>query len=426
MLFFALVYLVEGIGQSGGLIAQPLSYYLKQEHGWTPLQVTASLTILNLPWVIKPVYGLVSDFLPLFGYRRKAYLILANAAAVAAYGWIAQLAAPGQLIFALLLTAYAMAVSSTLCGAVLVENGQRFHRSDAFVNQQWLWFNIAAMASAFLGGQLVARLPPISALHAAAAIIAVAPLAVVVGTVLLLDEPRTPANLAEFKKALSGLRATFTVRDLWLIAAFLFLYYLNPGFGTPLYYHMTDNLKFSQDYIGILGAISSGGWIAGALLYRRFLKRLTSKALLNFSILLGTVTTAAYLLLTNEATAAADQFLQRHRRDDRVCRDLDPGRRLLPAAGGGVRLRRADVDHQFVGRAVRQHRRLFVRACVRQPSGAAGPRLRGVHRGGVRAGAVAAARAEAPGRTGARRPPRRLSAAQITRSSRNAAISAAP
>ena len=308
MLFFALVYLVEGIGQSGGLIAQPLSYYLKQEHGWTPLQVTASLTILNLPWVIKPVYGLVSDFLPLFGYRRKAYLILANAAAVAAYAWIAQLAAPGQLIFALLLTAYAMAVSSTLCGAVLVENGQRFHRSDAFVNQQWLWFNIAAMASAFLGGQLVARLPPISALHAAAAIIAVAPLTVVVGTVLLLDEPRTPANLAEFKKALSGLRATFTVRDLWLIAAFLFLYYLNPGFGAPLYYHMTDNLKFSQDYIGILGAISSGGWIAGALLYRRFLKRLTSKALLNFSILLGTVTTAAYLLLTNEATAAAVNF----------------------------------------------------------------------------------------------------------------------
>jgi len=308
MLFFALVYLVEGIGQSGGLIAQPLSYYLKQEHGWTPLQVTASLTILNLPWVIKPVYGLVSDFLPLFGYRRKAYLILANAAAVAAYAWIAQLAAPGQLIFALLLTAYAMAVSSTLCGAVLVENGQRFHRSDAFVNQQWLWFNIAAMASAFLGGQLVARLPPISALHAAAAIIAVAPLTVVVGTVLLLDEPRTPANLAEFKKTLSGLRATFTVRDLWLIAAFLFLYYLNPGFGAPLYYHMTDNLKFSQDYIGILGAISSGGWIAGALLYRRFLKRLTSKALLNFSILLGTVTTAAYLLLTNEATAAAVNF----------------------------------------------------------------------------------------------------------------------
>ena len=57
MLFFGLVYVVEGIGQTGGLIAQPLNYYLKQTFGWTPVQVTAYLTILNLPWIIKPIYG---------------------------------------------------------------------------------------------------------------------------------------------------------------------------------------------------------------------------------------------------------------------------------------------------------------------------------------------------------------------------------
>ena len=68
---------------------------------------------------------------------------------------------------------------------------------------------------------------------------------------------------------------------------FLFLYYLNPGFGLPLYYYMTDSLKFSQGYIGILGAINSTGWIVAALLYRRFLGGLTSKQLLNASILFG-------------------------------------------------------------------------------------------------------------------------------------------
>ena len=100
--------------------------------------------------------------------------------ATGAYCWVTQITGPSQLIFALLLTAYAMAVSSTLCGAILVENGQKFRASDAFVNQQWLWFNIAALASGFVGGQLVERLSPGAALHAAAAIIAVAPLAVVV------------------------------------------------------------------------------------------------------------------------------------------------------------------------------------------------------------------------------------------------------
>ncbi|MBV8090325.1 MAG: hypothetical protein JO139_12270, partial [Alphaproteobacteria bacterium] len=272
MLFFALVYVVEGLGQTGGLIAQPLNYYLKLVFGWTPVQVTAYLTILNLPWIIKPVYGIVSDFLPIFGYRRKTYLVLANAAAAVAYCWVTQITAPAQLIFVLLLTAYAMAISSTLCGAVLVENGQRSGASDAFVNQQWLWFNIAALLSGFLGGQLVERLSPATALHSAAAIIAVAPLAVVAAAWFLISEPKSHINLPEMKRTFNSLLAAFTLRELWVVGIFLFLYYLNPGFGTALYYHMTDDLKFSQEYIGILGSISSAGWIAGALLYRRLLK----------------------------------------------------------------------------------------------------------------------------------------------------------
>ena len=308
MLFFGLVYVVEGIGQTGGLIAQPLNYYLKQTFGWTPVQVTAYLTILNLPWIIKPIYGIVSDFLPLFGYRRKAYLVIANAAAAGACCWVTQITEPSELIFVLLLTAYAMAISSTLCGAILVENGQRLGASDAFVNQQWLWFNIAALASGFIGGQLVERLSPAAALHAAAAIIVVAPLAVVSTVWFLISEPRSRIDLPEMKKTFTSLLAAFTLRELWFVGAFLFLYYLSPGLGTPLYYHMTDDLKFSQEYIGILGSISSAGWIAGALLYRRFFKGITARTLLNLSILFGTLTTAAFLLLWDEAAAAVINF----------------------------------------------------------------------------------------------------------------------
>ena len=308
MVFFALVYVVEGIGQTGGLIAQPLSFFLKQTFGWTPVQVTAYLTVLNLPWIIKPVYGIVSDFLPIFGYRRKSYLVLANLAAAGAYCWVTQITTPSEIIFALLLTAYGMAISSTICGAILVENGQKFGASDAFVNQQWLWFNIAAMASAFIGGQLVGRLTPTGALHGAAAIVAVAPLAVVFAGWFLIREPTSRINLPEMRRTLASLWSAIRLRELWLIALFLFVYYLNPGLGTPLYYHMTDDLKFSQEYIGILGAISSAGWIVGAVFYRRFLKGITAKALLNLSIALGIAATAAFLLLWNEALAAAINF----------------------------------------------------------------------------------------------------------------------
>src|ERR1700722_11147318 len=308
LVFFALVYVVEGVGQIGGLISQPLTYYLKQALSWTPVQVTAFVTIFNLPWVIKPLYGLVSDFVPLFGYRRKSYLIAANILAITGYFWITRLTAASDLIIALSLTAYAMAISSTLCGAVLVENGQRLHESGKFVNQQWLWFNIAAMAAAVLGGELVQHLAPASALHTAAAVVGVAPFLVIFGALFLIDEKKTPVNVQGMKATLQGLAAAFKRRELLIVAAFIFLYYFSPGLATPLYYHMTDELKFSQAYIGILSSIVAAGWVVGALLYRRFFEDLSMKRLLNVSIALGTVTTLSYLLLSSEASAAIINF----------------------------------------------------------------------------------------------------------------------
>ena len=308
LLFFALVYVVEGLGQIGGLIAQPLNYYLKASQGWTPVQITGFITLFNLPWIIKPVYGLISDFVPLFGYRRKSYLLLVNAAAIIGFIWVTQLTAPGDLFFPLMVTAYTMAISSTLCGAVLVENGQRLHESGTFVNQQWLWFNIAAMAAAVLGGQLVEHLSPAGALHSAAAIVAVAPLVVIVGTLFLVPEKKVSVNIAGMKDTFEGLKASFRRRELWLITGFLFLYNFSPGLSTPLYFTMTDHLRFSQGYIGILNSISAAGWVVAALLYRRLFHDLTLKKLLNLSIALGTLTTAAFALLSNETSAAIIYF----------------------------------------------------------------------------------------------------------------------
>jgi MFS family permease len=308
LVFFALVYVVEGVGQVDGLIAQPLSFYLKEVHGWSALQVSAYLTIFNFPWIIKPIYGAFSDFVPLFGYRRKPYLLAANAVAAGAFFWVTQLTAPGELVWALELSAYAMAISSTVCGAVLVENGQRLGESGKFVNQQWLWFNAATMFASIAGGELAQRLPPTAALHTAAAIVAIAPLAVLVGTLFLIPDKKTPIDLPALRSTFASLVTAFRRRELWVVGLFLFLYYFNPGLNTPLYYYMTDGLKFSQGYIGILGSIGAAGWILGALLYRGLFENMSSKRLLNLSIALGTVTTAAFVFLAGETSAAILSF----------------------------------------------------------------------------------------------------------------------
>jgi MFS family permease len=309
MLFFAIVYTVEGFCQAKiGVVWQPLTHYLKETQGWDTLQIAASLAVLDVPWVVKPIYGVVSDFLPLFGYRRRSYLLVANAAAVLAFLWTTQLLAPGAIVAALLVTAVGMAVSSTVCGALLVENGQKHHASAAFINQQWLWFNIAVMVASLLGGELIELLSPAGALHAALGIAAIAPIAVTASSVALIDEQKLGVNLQELRRALRGFLDAFRSRTLWLVGAFLFLYYFSPGFGTPLYFHMTDTLHFSQGFIGLLSSASAAGWIAGGVVYRYLPPAMSTRKLLNWSILAGTASTLAYLGMVDAGTAIAVWF----------------------------------------------------------------------------------------------------------------------
>jgi MFS family permease len=309
MLFFAVVYTVEGFCQAKiGVVWQPLTHFLKERQGWDAVQIATSLAVLDVPWVVKPLYGMVSDFIPLFGYRRRSYLLLANVAVVAAFLWATQVLAPSAIIFALVLTAIALATASTVCGALLVENGQRLHASAAFINQQWLWFNVAVMAASLLGGELIEYLSPAGALHVALGIAAALPIAAI-ASIALVDEQRTGINTAEFRHALRGFLDTFRSGTLWLIAGFLFLYYFSPGFGTPLYFYQTDRLHFSQGFIGLLSSVSAGGWVAGGLIYRFWLRDMTTRTLLVMSIVGGTLATLAFLGMIDETTAIVVYFV---------------------------------------------------------------------------------------------------------------------
>jgi MFS family permease len=309
MWFFAIVYAVEGIGQArSGIMWQPLSHWLKESLHWTPVTISASVAIFDLPWVIKPLWGAISDFVPLFGYRRRPYLVLANIAAFIAFAWVATLDTATTMIPALTVTAFAMAISSTLCGALLVETGQKTNATGSFVNQQWLWFNIATMITSMLAGYLIEVLSPLGALHAAASIAAIAPFAII-GGVWLIHEPRAPIDLQALQERLAALLSALRNRDLWFVAGFLFLYYFAPGFGTPLYFQMSDRLGFSQGLIGELSSIGAGGWIVGGLLYRWRLQHLSRPALLRLSILGGVLSTLSYLLLSTPATAVAISFV---------------------------------------------------------------------------------------------------------------------
>ncbi len=81
-----LVYFVQG---AVGLARLATSFYLKDSLGLSPSQVAALMGVAMSPWILKPLYGLLSDTVPVAGYRRRPYLLLSGFWGVGlGWGWL--------------------------------------------------------------------------------------------------------------------------------------------------------------------------------------------------------------------------------------------------------------------------------------------------------------------------------------------------
>lgn len=71
---------VYGISQGlgGALYRVGTEYYMKDVQKVQPSEAQIYSGITSIPWIVKPLWGLLTDVLPISGYRRRPYFILAG------------------------------------------------------------------------------------------------------------------------------------------------------------------------------------------------------------------------------------------------------------------------------------------------------------------------------------------------------------
>ncbi|HEX6986798.1 MAG TPA: hypothetical protein VF170_15580, partial [Planctomycetaceae bacterium] len=155
-MLFGAMYFVQGIGEpTEGLVGQPVKSFLASR-GHDPAAVATFSALLGLPWAVKPLYGLLTDFVPLFGTRRRSYLLLATAATTA--GLLGLFAAfttdisRTSLLLALLIPSVGIAVSDVVIDAHMVEQGQKYGLTGRFQSVQWAAIYAAPILTAPIGG----------------------------------------------------------------------------------------------------------------------------------------------------------------------------------------------------------------------------------------------------------------------------------
>src|SRR5438552_407645 len=155
-MLFAVVYFSQGMYY---VFAQPLTLFLKETLGLSATQIATFGWITLLPWVIKPLYGFLSDSVPLFGYRRKSYFILSCAVAAVAGLLLAARATPTYWTLAVFVTAMAFGVAFTdvLTDAMMVESGKPLGLTGAFQSVQWAGISVATILVGLAGGYFAHR-----------------------------------------------------------------------------------------------------------------------------------------------------------------------------------------------------------------------------------------------------------------------------
>lgn len=304
-LFFAFAYLSHGISCAQfGIMAQPIQFFMMKGLELSAAAMSSYMALIMLPWMWKPLIGLVIDFLPIFGYRRKSYLVLSNIVAALAFAvMLFNNTHLPTMIGSLFVTALAMSISTVLLVGVAVEEGRKDGKTAHYFRIQEVFYYGANIVTAVCSGLICQHFLPDSAMKTAE-IIAIVPLVLMAGLSLkMIKEEKSQLDLSGVKSTAVSFREAARSPFLWVAAAFSFLWNFMPNFGVPLYVYESKVLEFSQASIGQLAAWNSVGMLMAALLHKRVMDKMSAKGQLVFTSIFLSASTLSYLGLRSVESA---------------------------------------------------------------------------------------------------------------------------
>ncbi|MCC3537731.1 MAG: folate/biopterin family MFS transporter [Microcoleus sp. PH2017_25_DOB_D_A] len=296
-----LIYFVQGIL---GLARLAVSFFLKDELGMTPAEVSAMLGVVAIPWIIKPLFGFMSDGLPIFGYRRRPYIVLSGLLGTAAWvGMATVVHTPLAATGAIALSSVSLAVSDVIADSLVVERARKETVSDAGSLQSLSWgaSAIGGLITAYLSGSLLQHFST----HTIFLITASFPLIVSTTAWLITEEKvNKRTDFETVKNQLKQLRQAVAEKTIWLPTAFLFLWQSTPSSDSAFFFFSTNELGFQPEFLGRVRLVTSIAALVGIWLFQRYLKAIPFRVIFGWSTVIASALGMTTLLLVTHANRA--------------------------------------------------------------------------------------------------------------------------
>ena len=313
------VYFVQG---ALGLSRLAVTFFYKDELHMSPAEMAAFGGITTLPWIIKPLYGFLSDGVPIFGYKRRSYLVLAGL--IGCLSWLALgtfIHDVPSAIAAVVIGSASVAISDVVADSLVVERSRDSpNSSETAGNLQsmcWATAAIGGILSAYFSGSLLEIVSP----RTIFTITALFPLLISAASFLIVEKPSIPPIrqkdsvgdliLPEVESfwtttvaQLETLRATFVNPRIYLPVLFIFCWQASPTPDSAMFFFATNDLGFQPEFLGRVRLASNLAALVGVIVYRTWLKNVPVKKVILWASLLSVPLSLSQLLLVTHANRA--------------------------------------------------------------------------------------------------------------------------
>ena len=362
------VYFVQG---ALGLSRLAVSFFMKDELHLSPTDMAAIGGITSLPWLIKPLYGFLSDGIPIFGYKRRSYLIIAGI--FGCLSWLALgtiVTDATSAVAAITLGSASVAVSDVVADSIVVEksrmitneissgsditststseqniltsttidttmnidnnsNNNEIYTTDIQTIQNiesvpesvaagalqslcWSAAAIGGILSAYFSGSLLQTVTP----RIVFCLTAFFPLLISAVSFLIDEKPENfQPSIKEFTSTVTekfvSLKETLINPKLYLPVLFIFCWQATPQPDSAMFFFTTGELGFQPEFLGKVRLAASLAALAGVTIYRTFLKDISIKQVILWTSLISVPLSLTQLMLVthfNRVIGIPDQL----------------------------------------------------------------------------------------------------------------------
>ncbi|XP_047092769.1 folate-biopterin transporter 1, chloroplastic-like [Lolium rigidum] len=299
----ATVYFVQGVL---GLSRLAVSFYLKDDLQLDPAETAVITGFSALPWLIKPLYGFISDSVPLFGYRRRSYLILSGILGAISWSFMATIVDDKySAALSIILGSLAVAFSDVVVDSMVVERARGESQSTSGSLQSLCWGSSAfgGVVSAYFSGSLVDTY----GVRFVFGVTAFLPL-MTSAVAVLVNEHRLPSSKRSISFSGSGLieRSRQQIMQIWtavkqpnifLPTLFIFLWQATPQSDSAMFYFVTNKIGFTPEFLGRVTLVTSVASLLGVGIYNSFLKAVPLRKIFLVTTILGSALGMTQVLL---------------------------------------------------------------------------------------------------------------------------------